>query len=63
MKHWYEDHAELCTFMRALARAAQSGQLEGTMSLDELVDVFEKPWKWTDEYEAWVAAGRLAVAA
>lgn len=49
---WYEDRAELVAFARAMAE----GDDEWTAA--RVLYLFEKPWKWSDEHAAWVAAGR-----
>lgn len=50
---WFESHDELLAFARAL--------VAGVMwSADELLAYLEKPWKWTEEHAAWIAAGRPA---
>lgn len=30
----------------------------GVLTLDLALEIVEKPWKWTDEHEAWVEEGR-----
>lgn len=53
---WFESRQELLAFARAL---------DGCGAFDEdgipdLLYFLERPWKWTPEYNAWVAAGRPA---
>jgi hypothetical protein len=43
---WYEVHVELLEFGRVI------GEVNG-WTRDEMVDYFEKPWKWTPEYKIW----------
>lgn len=49
---WFADYSEVVTF---------GGILHAIDSLSSAQDVlyyFEKPWKWTPEYEAWTQHGR-----
>lgn len=50
--HWYEDHAELVAFVRALDEAGMFN------ARSDLFYCLEKPWKWTEEHGRWVVAGR-----
>jgi hypothetical protein len=49
-KGWWEDEAELTAFARALAKT------DGFANQEEVVNYFEEPWQWTEEYQRWVEA-------
>ena len=51
MGEWYEDRGELFAFARAMVAG-------NDWSASTLLELLEKPWKWSDERAAWVAAGR-----
>ena len=46
---WYEDHATLIQF------AWDHFEPLGDSTAQEVIEFFEKPWKWTPEYETWAA--------
>lgn len=50
---WFDDRAEIVAFGRAVLE-----ELQTEWSASDALYLFEKPWKWTDEHRAWVAAGR-----
>lgn len=52
---WYEGREELFAFAEAV-HAAQC------LEAGDLFYLLRKPWKWTEEHAAWVAAGRPDVA-
>lgn len=58
MDHWYTDHATLMSFVRVLARAEAFRGDSRREDTRNILYFFEKPWKWTPEYEAWVRLGR-----
>ena len=43
---WYDDFDELTDFIRWYLGGSK-------ILVGEVLDIIEKPWKWTDEYEAW----------
>lgn len=49
---WYEDRSEVVSFGRVYH------ELEGFGDVSDIFYYFEKPHKWTHEYERWVALGR-----
>lgn len=52
---WFEDHTELVAFAHWLA---DNGHFDGAnrrQTADNVLYYFEKPWKWTPEYEGWKA--------
>lgn len=44
---WYEDHNELVAFARHMVD-------EEGWDTKRLLEYLEKPWKWSDEHEAWL---------
>jgi hypothetical protein len=48
--NWYETHEELVAFGRVLADALD-------FDTNDVLDYFEKPWKWSSEYQAWMGWG------
>ena len=50
--HWYETHENLIALARALDAAGLFTDTDGA------IDFFEKPHKWSSEWEQWVAAGK-----
>lgn len=48
---WFEDQAVVIAFARILVDS------QGTLTADDVIRYFEKPWKWTDEHARWVAMG------
>lgn len=52
-RKWYEEHAELVAFFRAVA--GPSG-----WDVPTLLYALEKPWKWDAEHVAWRNAGKPA---
>jgi hypothetical protein len=50
--NWHEDQAETLAFARVLAATHED------WSVKELFHYLEKPWKWTLDRDAWIAAGR-----
>ena len=55
-EQWYETHSELVTFARVLLDAGAFDGEEGQAK--QMLYFFEKPWKWTDEFVAWVRLRR-----
>lgn len=51
-KHWYETHENLVMLATALDAACYFGEPA------DVIRFFEKPWKWSDEWDRWIAAGR-----
>lgn len=49
---WIADRVEILTFAGILVRA------DWLDTAQEVLDYFEKPWKWTVERELWIACGR-----
>ena len=49
---WFADYSEVVTFGGVLA------DIDTLTSARDVLYYFEKPWKWTPEYEAWTAHGR-----
>lgn len=45
---WFEDPEEVVSFARWFFDGA-------TARAGEVIDVFEKPWKWDEEYRGWKA--------
>ena len=43
---WYDDPAEVAVFARWFFDMSATRP-------SEVIDLFEKPWKWTEEYESW----------
>lgn len=52
-RKWYEEHAELVAFLRAVAGPSE-------WDVATLLYALEKPWKWDGEHVAWTAAGKPA---
>jgi hypothetical protein len=50
-RKWYENLAEVHAFAAALVAA-------GEMDVKDLLAMLDRPWRWTPEYERWVAKGR-----
>jgi hypothetical protein len=48
---WYENHATLVEFGRAMAKV-------DSWDANEVLDFMEKPWKWEPEFKDWNARGR-----
>ena len=48
--NWYEDTCNVCTLGFALVEAG--------FDAEQLQAYYEKPWKWTDEWEAFLAGGQ-----
>ena len=46
---WYEDRDEVVAFARWFWEGAYS--VRGTVG--EILDYFEKPWHWTEEYKTY----------
>lgn len=52
---WFESVSEVLDFARTLHA---SGEFEAADDqIDAVFSYFEKPWKWTKEYEAWKLLG------
>ncbi|MBF6422912.1 hypothetical protein IU436_29800 [Nocardia farcinica] len=51
---WYADHAALVGFAHILTAA------DWLTTPTEVIDYFDKPWKWDDLHTLWTAAGRPA---
>ncbi|MBZ4508565.1 hypothetical protein GBP98_24845 [Mycobacterium avium subsp. hominissuis] len=49
---WYADHGEVVALASVLVDA------DWLSTPRDVVDFFEKPWKWDDQFKIWVAAGR-----
>ncbi len=47
-QYWYDDPEEVVAFVTWF----YDGTLEALVS--EVIYMFEKPWKWNDEYEAFI---------
>lgn len=50
--HWYADADEVLRFAKVLHEAGL---------LNEAIEYFERPDRWTPEHERWVAAGRPGI--
>jgi len=48
---WITDHDELCRLAAVLLYARHSTGLE-------VLEFFERPWKWEPEHQLWVDCGR-----
>ena len=48
--HWYDDRDELVSFVRWFWEGAYG--VRGTAG--EIIDCFEKPWHWDEEYKGFV---------
>lgn len=48
---WFENKGEVLAFLRARNEAE-------SLTFENVIYFLEKPWKWDDEYEAWIRAGR-----
>ncbi len=48
---WCEDHEEVLNFARILDEAGRFG------SVSDVLYYFEKPYKWTADYELWQRMG------
>lgn len=49
---WFADYSEVVTFGHILAYA------DALDTAPEVLEYFDRPWKWTPEYEAWARHGR-----
>ena len=49
---WYSDHREVVALATALAHA------DWLSTPQDVIDFFEKPWKWDDQFKIWAAAAR-----
>lgn len=49
---WFEQRAELEAVAGMLVEA------DWLSTAEEVVDFLEKPWKWANERESWIGAGR-----
>lgn len=49
---WYENNATVIAFAYALVSGGEWKEPA------DVVYFFEKPWKWSDEYEIWDRRGR-----
>ncbi len=49
-REWWEDHSELIGFARWYWEGPNIGIRPPTT---EVIDYFEKPWKYTEEYEGY----------
>lgn len=49
---WFEERAELAAVARMLTAA------NWLTSPEDVVYFLEKPWKWENERDAWIGAGR-----
>jgi hypothetical protein len=49
---WTTNYGEIVAFGRVLAEVGEF------ITLDDLLYYFEKPHKWSNDHESWVAAGR-----
>lgn len=49
---WFADYTEVVTFGGILA------DVDALATVREVLEYFEKPWKWTSEYDAWARHGR-----
>lgn len=52
-EEWYEDRGELFAFAEAFAKSNSD-----CLDTGVLFYLLRHPWKWSDEYLAWVADGR-----
>ncbi len=50
---WYEDRDEVVSF----ARWFWAGTYNAIGTTGEILDYFEKPWKWDSEHKDWVDEG------
>jgi hypothetical protein len=50
---WYEDRDELVDFARHMVDADEWNE-------NNLMEYLEKPWKWTDERDAWMRTDKAA---
>lgn len=48
---WFDDHDEVLAFARALDEG------DGFTSTGDVLYYFEKPWKWTEDRDAWINQG------
>jgi len=48
---WFDDHDEVLAFARVMVE----GDTFPTQT--DLLYYFEKPWKWSDDRDAWILAG------
>jgi hypothetical protein len=53
---WYGNHDDVVSFARVLVDA------EWLDTSGEVIDYFERPWKWSPEYGVWIQAGRPTAA-
>jgi hypothetical protein len=54
---WYDSHDAIVEFASILIDAEQLDTPR------EVLRYFEKPWKWTPEYELWVSLGKRELTA
>jgi hypothetical protein len=55
VRHWYDDQEEVLRLARALVEA---GLIQ---TLDEMLYLMEKPWKWNAEHDRFVHTGTVEV--
>lgn len=49
---WFDDTSEVLAFVRALDAAHELD------SIDAALAIIDRPWRWDDEHEQWIRAGR-----
>lgn len=57
-KEWCTNHEEVLAFARVLAESYVFHTIGQRDAIQNVIYYFEKPYKWTEEYEAWTKAGK-----
>jgi hypothetical protein len=55
---WWTDQAEVQSFAQVLADAGSFDGRSTKETIGNVLHYFEKPWNWSAERAAWIAAGR-----